>query len=368
MLVAAVLVAVATWGAVVAREPAPARVGSLAGFSPGGTFTRLPAAELARDLDLVVETGARWVRVDLAWTTVEPVRGAPDWTAFDRVLDAAQVRGLDVLALVAYAPPWARPGCATHLCPPDDAADYAGFLAAAVARYGPERVAAWELWNEPNVAAFWAPRPDVDAYAELLTVSARAARAVRPEVVLVSGGLAPAVSDGTDVAPVDFVRELYERSALREVDAVGIHPYSATALPLAVGTEQWNTFLQMQQVHAQMTAAGDADKRVWGTEYGVSTGTSSRSASEQHQADAVEQAFRHLGNRTWPWLGPLFVYAIRDSGDDLADWQSNFGVLRHDGRAKPAVARLTEVLAEPLAVPSAAPSAAPPEQTPDPLG
>jgi hypothetical protein len=53
-------------------------VGSIAGFSPGGGFTQLSDAELDGDLDAVVRSGARWIRVDLAWTTVErgggPVR------------------------------------------------------------------------------------------------------------------------------------------------------------------------------------------------------------------------------------------------------------------------------------------------------
>jgi hypothetical protein len=211
------------------------------------------------------------------------------------VVEAAEARDIDVLGLVAYSPQWARPGCATDKCPPDDPDDYARFAAAAAARYGPDRVAAWELWNEPNLRGFWATGPDPDAYARLLMPAVAAVREVRPDALLVSAGLSPAVSDGTDVAPVDFVERLYELDALQGVDVVGVHPYSAKALPLARGTEEWNTFLQMQQVHEVMSAHGDGHKQVWGTEFGVATGDDRRSATVDHQAQVVEQALRAPG-------------------------------------------------------------------------
>lgn len=345
--------------AVVAAVLAPDRptVASLSGFSPGGQFDNLSDEDLARDLDVIAETGVRWVRVDLPWNSVERQQGQRDWTDLDRMTAAADERGIDVLALVAYTPQWARPGCDTDKCPPDDPAEYADFLADAAARYGPDLVSAWEIWNEPNVDSFWAPEPDPEAYAALLARATAALRDVRPDAFIVSGGLSPAVSDGVDIAPLEFVERLYALQALDDVDAVGIHPYSATALPLAEGTEKWNTFLQMEQVHEVMARHGDGDKPVWATEFGVATGTSDRSTSQEQQAAVIQQGFERLGDRTWPWLGTLFVYSLRDSADDLEDWQSNFGLLRHDGEPKPAFERLEDVLDEPLAQPDADPQA-----------
>lgn len=336
-------------GPVVGPGPTPANVGSASGFSPGGAFPYLSEAALARDLDGIKASGATWVRVDFPWTTTEPSRGSYSWGNLDRVTAAAAARGIRVLALPAYSPAWARPaGCGTDKCPPADPADFARFVAAAAQRYGPDRVQAWELWNEPNIPSFWAPRPDTDAYAALLKVSAAALRAARPEAYILSAGLSPAYTDGTSVAPVDVVKRLYALGAMRDVDAVGIHPYSDRTLPLAPGTESWNTFLQMKTVHDVMTAHGDGAKQVWGTEFGVATGTSSKSTSEAQQAAIITQGYQRLADGSWPWLGTLFAYSLRDSADDVGDWQSNFGLQRSDGSPKPAYGAFSDVMRLPL--------------------
>lgn len=335
--------------------PAPAQstsglVGSASGFSPGGAFPWLGDAELARDLDAMKATGATWVRVDFSWSATEPSPGTYKWANLDRVTAAVAARGMKVLALPAYSPAWARPAaCSTNKCPPLNPDDFANFVAAAARHFGPDRVQAWELWNEPNIPSFWSPSPDADAYSALLKSSAAALRAVRPHAYIVSGGLSPAYSDGKRIAPVDFVKRMYELGAMKDVDALGMHPYSADVLPLTPGTESWNTFLQMKTAYDVMTAYGDGGKQVWATEFGVATGTSEKSTSEAQQAAIIAQGFSRLSDGSWPWLGTLFAYSLRDHADDIHDWQSNFGLTRNDGSAKPAYIAFTESMRLPLA-------------------
>ncbi len=301
--------------------PAPAVVGDVAGFSPGGDFPFLSGTQLDRDLAGIQATGAKWVRIDFPWSVMEPSPGVYDWTHVDRVVGAASARGLKVLALPAYTPAWARPGCGTDKCPPADPDTFARFVAEAGRRFGPDRVQAWELWNEPNIPGFWAPKPNIDAYATLLAKGAAALKAARPGAYVVSAGLSPAYTDGTNVSPIDSVKRLYALGAMRNVDAVGIHPYSAKALPLTAGTESWNTFLQMSVVHDVMVANGYGDKQVWGTEFGVATGTSAQSTTEEQQAAIITQGYSRLADGTWPWLGMLFAYSLRDHANNISDWQ-----------------------------------------------
>lgn len=347
VLVAALVGAMAVRGS--GQEDRPL-LGATSGFSPGGGFPLLSPEELARDLEAAASTGARWMRVDFAWSNVERTRGQYDWTDLDRVTAAVDAVGMDVLALPAYTPAWARvPDCEGNKCAPADADEFARFVTAAVERYGPDLVSAWELWNEPNIPAFWKPAPDVEAYAELLQVSAAAVKAVRPDATVLSAGVAPAYTDGTSVAPVEFVERLYDLGVMSQVDAVAVHPYSGTSLPLAPGTAEWNTFLQMEQVRAVMVAHGDGDKGVWGTEFGVATGNDRRATSDEQQAAVVAQGLERLRDRTWPWLQVLLVYSLRDSADEPGDWQSGFGLLRHDGTPKPAFTAFTEAMARPVA-------------------
>ena len=123
-----------------------------------------PAAELARDFDAIAATGARWVRFDVMWSVVqEHGRESWDWSTADRAIQAARARGLNVLATLTNTPEWARPsGATSDKFAPLDPADFARFAAAAVARYAPQGVHAYEIWNEPNVG-FWQPLPDPTA-------------------------------------------------------------------------------------------------------------------------------------------------------------------------------------------------------------
>jgi hypothetical protein len=160
--------------------------------------------------------------------------------------------------------------------------------------------------------------------------------------------MSPAYTDGMNVSPIDAVKRLYALGAMRNVDAVGVHPYSATALPLTAGTESWNTFLQMRIVHDVMVANGDGAKQVWGTEFGVATGTSAQSTTEAQQSAIITQGYGRLADGTWPWLGTLFAYSLRDHANNISDWQSNFGLTRYDSSPKPAYAAFTRAMQAPL--------------------
>lgn len=321
-----------------AAEPQTATAGpaqSHSGIAPDGTFPFLSPSQLARQMDLIALSGTRWVRLGIVWSVVEERRGTFDWSSSDRVIEAAHARGLRVLALVTYTPAWAS-GSDNDKVAPRDPTDIRAFAGAAAARYAPRGVHAWEIWNEPNIAATWAPRPDPPAYAQLLRTVAHQVRAVDPDATIVTGGLAPApdASDRTTIGPSTFLRRLYAAGAASSFSAVGLHPYSFPFLPLQPGTSGFNAFLRAPVIHEVMAAHGDADKSVWFTEFGAPTGTSGDAVSEQNQADGLVQAYSQA--LCWPWVGPVFLYTLRDSGADRRDREQNFGLLHHDFTPKPA--------------------------------
>ena len=305
------------------------------GIAPDGSFPFLGPAQLTRQMDLIAASGARWVRLGVVWSVVEQRRGSFDWSSSDRVIDAARARGLHVLALVTYAPSWAS-GSDDDKVAPRDPTDIRAFARAAAARYAPRGVHAWEVWNEPNIAAAWAPRPDPVAYTSLLRTVATQVRAVDPRATIVSGGLAPApdARDGTALGPATFLRRMYDAGAAGSFTAVGLHPYSFPFLPLQAGTASFNAFLRASVIRKVMVDHGDEGKKIWSTEYGAPTGSSGDAVSEQVQADSLVQAYSQL--ERWSWAGPLFVYTLRDSGTDRRDREQNFGLLHADYSPKPA--------------------------------
>jgi hypothetical protein len=323
--------------------------GEIAGFSPGGELFFEPQADIDRDLDAAAAAGVRWLRVDLDWSYLEPEPGQFDWCRADRVIAAARARGLDVLAVPAFAPKWAsRPdaGDGFHRAPRDPA-EYAAFVTAAVQRYAPAGVHAWEIWNEPNVSAFWKPAPNVEDYVAVLQAAYTAIKDADPHATVLTGGLAPAAdghdSNGATMSIATFLAGLYEAGAHGSFDGIAVHPYSVPAHPMQ--PHDWNPFSHLTEYHDLMAEHGDGDKPLWLTEFGAPTGYSEIAVHDDVQGDFAAEAFNAMHD--WPWVGPLFWYAIRDLGEDPFDSGENWGLLRHNFDPKPGYRAFQALMAEP---------------------
>lgn len=309
------------------------------GVAVGGNLQNQDAASLARDLDLIRDAGARWVRIDINWAQIQ--NGGPNsyyWNDIDRVVQGANARGLKVLGLIVYTPGWARPANASASYGPDPAT-YASFAAKAVEHYSAMGVQHYEIWNEPNIKPFWTPKPDPAAYTRLLRASYASIKAVNPTATVLTGGTSPAATDGTDIAPVDFVKGIYANGGKGSFDALAHHPYGWPAHP---GENQsWNAWHQMNgtspSLRSTMADHGDGAKKIWATEFGAPTnGPSGSYISEAVQAEIVTKAHRLW--RTYNWAGGLFTYHHRDQGTSNDTRENHFGLVRKDYSPKPAFA------------------------------
>ena len=293
-------------------------------------------ADVERTLTDLAAVGCGWVRADFDWPSIEPERGTFDWTDTDRFVALAARHHVRVLALLAYTPAWARPKGSSDKHPPTDAADYARFAAEAATRYRHATVGAWEIWNEPNSASFWQPKPDTKGYLNLLRAASATIRAADPDATIVTGGLAPAVDtrNRSEMSPETFLARLLAAGASDSFDAVGSHPYSYPALPSDETTAAWNSFYRLPELHAKLESAGFGDRPIWITEVGAPTGTSDRAVSPEHQAEILGDALTTA--RSLPWVAHTFVYSYQDRSDDDTDPEANFGLRRADGSTKPA--------------------------------
>lgn len=310
------------------------------GFSDGISILSLTKAELARELDAVAATTATWLRIPIDWPSVERRRGVFDWSAPDRVVEAARARGLRVLGVISYTPSWARGMFARQTAPPSDATDYGRFAAETAAHYG-DAIAAYELWNEPNLAAMFGGKVDPARYAELLISGYAAIKEVRPEVPVISGGLSP---DG--MAPAKFLRRVYRADAAGSFDAVGLHPYVGAGSPE-------KTMPKMQamidEVRAVLDARGDDTMSIWLTEFGTSSAAGQR--TPQRQAE-VALAQLSLAARS-ELIGPCIIYQIRDAGPGTTSDEGLGHLLTYSWQTKP----LSESLADPTIEPTGSPTA-----------
>jgi hypothetical protein len=223
--------------------PGPARSATFGAdaaglFPPGGA----PVAGALGELEALRAVGATVARSDSFWEITEPqppVTGAHtyDWTYDDEVISTFAQAGLRWQPIIDYAPTWAANSTSwMHAgVSPAHVSDYAAYAAAFAARYGiggafwaqhpslpPDPVTVFEIWNEPDLAWFWAPQPDMAEYATLFLDARTAIRAIEPGAKVIIGGL---------IDPAHSVPAmLAARPDLRmNVDGIGVHTYDPTA-------------------------------------------------------------------------------------------------------------------------------------------
>jgi hypothetical protein len=295
--------------------------------------------------------------VDLAWVDIQPDNSSTYlWYRFDRIVRAARVRGLKVLPTIAYTPAWARPvGATSDKWSPANPSRFAAFAEAAVRRYAPRGIHKWEIWNEPNISGFWAPKPNVRAYVRLLRLTVAAMRRADPHAFIISGGLAPAPTDATHISQLQFLARMCALGVNHLVNAIGYHPYSYPVAPQ--NPAAWNAWAQIattkSNVRAILARYGTPSLPIWVTEYGAPTGgpggeatargydpspTGSYYVSEAFQATMATESVKAALHT--PGVAALFWYTDRDLGTDPSSMENFFGLRRADGTAKPAFAAL----------------------------
>jgi hypothetical protein len=309
------------------------------GIAAGSTLQNESSTPSVMDQDLSNDrsAGARWVRIDINWAQIQ--QAGPTsyyWTAIDDAVAQAEADGLNVLGTIVFTPSWARPAGASATYGPDPAT-YARFAGIAVAHYAAMGVHDYELWNEPNISGFWTPAPSPAAYTALLKAAYPAIKAADPTATVISGGLSPAATDGTNYTPPDFLAGIYANGGQGYFDAVANHPYCWPAYP--GDPDNWSAWYQMYgtstSLRSLMIAHGDGGKKIWGTEFGAPTNGPAGSSyvSQAVQADMISRAFALWS--TYSWAGPLFIYDGRDLGTSTDTIENFFGISNSDFSPKP---------------------------------
>ncbi|MFC7527339.1 cellulase family glycosylhydrolase [Actinoplanes sp. GCM10030250] len=309
--------------------PAGSTVAGLA--FPGSGILYKPAAVAESMLDRTTALGAGWVRFDAAFAEMSPERGTIKWSGLDRLVQAARDRGLKVLLAIGTTPSWARPaGTDWNHGPVDEAgrATFRAFAVEAATRYR-GKVAAYEIWNEPNLGGSWNPQPSPAAYLSLLSTTSAGIRSADPDADVISGGTGPSEPGEKALEPLPWYRALYAGGLRSMIDGVAVHPWPHSDR-VDVGE-----MAQSFEIRKVMDANGDATKLIWGTETGVPT-AGAYSITESAQAAVIPKLYDRWN--ALPHHGPLFYYTLTDNGG--TNREDAFGLLRVNGSEKPAFGTL----------------------------
>lgn len=310
--------------------------------------------EVGVALDTMQSMGVTQFRMFIPWRAVEPTQGAYNWADVDKVIDAAEERGMAVLGAVTSTPTWASDIQDSAYGAPRDPADFGSFMGELASRYGagegdPEsaRISAYEIWNEPQSFVFWSPRPDPAAYTELLKAGYTAIKEVDPTGTVVGGVVTAGLTWGDiNIDPVEFVQTMYENGAAGYFDALSYHPYNydwkfgdgAGNAISAVG--------QLEAMQALMEQYGDGEKDVWTSEYGLPTSYVSEAQQAEFIDDFMDTWSEHDGT------GPMFIYSLVDRNSASTDVEDTWGLFRDDYTPKQAAAIVEAWIEENGPIPS----------------
>lgn len=166
------------------------------------------------EMAMLAASGVRWIRMDFSWGGTEREKGKYDFSAYDRLLEALKPHGIRALFILDYGNRHYDGGEAPRS---EEARRAMARWAAEAARRFRGRGILWEMWNEPNLAQFWKPNPNVDDYVRLALAVGRAIREAAPGETYIG----PATS-GIDLS---FLEACFRGGLLELWSAVSVHPY-----------------------------------------------------------------------------------------------------------------------------------------------
>jgi hypothetical protein len=319
---------------------------------PHGFFGMVVAGQPSADaLQRMAGAGVGSVRLSVNWESVEPTRGAREWSFYDSEIGDIAAAGITSFPLLYGVPRWVSSHPAhppVYTAAERDA--WSSFVTDFASRYGPDGVfwrdhpdlpyeplTSWEVWNEPNLNGFWDGQPNPKAYLRLLKTSAGALRAADPQAEVVLAGTFPHPPPHFGISVERFLNQLYRLPGARGAfDALAVHPYARRP----------NNVLSIsRRIRALMNRHHDKRTPMLITELGWTTGgkgwaTSPYRATEQTQARYLTSAYKLLIRRRHQLgLQSVFWHVWQDiSGPGLlGSWLYKMGLLREDGTAKPAL-------------------------------
>ncbi len=319
------------------------------------------------------EAGFRWLRQEFPWEDIEihgkgdfedrrhePVRSA--WEKYDHIVDLAEQYDMELIVRLSNPPAWSRAAgdAAGTYAPPDNLDDYGDFVAAVVERYK-GRVRYYQIWNEPNIYPEWGEATiSPEDYVALLKVGAERARAVDPNVVIISGALASTIDlDGISVPghnfnDLTFLQRMYDAGAAPYFDVLAMQGYGLWSGPTDRRMHpRVINFSRPRFVRDVMVRNGDAGKAIWISEMNWNAVPDEIAdkrygqVSLEQQAEYLPMAYERI-QREWPWLGVANTWYLKRATDA---WEQNgqpeayFRLLTPDFQPLPVYAALQDYTA-----------------------
>jgi len=309
--------------------------------------------------------GFGWVKHQIEWLSIETAPNQFNWAELDAMIQADQAAGLSVLLSVAHAPVFYRSPSSGLM--PSDPATFQRLMQAMASRYA-GKVKAYEMWNEENLARETGQgNVDPTTYLPLLKAGFTGTRAGDANALVFLGALSPtgANQPGISIDDLAYLKSLYALNGgevKNYFDVLAAHlsgfsnpPDCMPSTPQCSLSGGWNNdpsffaFYRLGQYRDAMTQAGDANKKVWLSEFGYDSSPVvvpgyeySTYISEDAQARYLVQAFQIA--RQTPYISGVIVWNLNyQMIVPQTDEKWGFAVLRSDFSPRPAFSALASM-------------------------
>lgn len=301
--------------------------------------------------------GIGLIRQTFHWKQIEVSRGHYNWARYDAYMATTASHGIRVLPIL-FDPPrfrgkFSRKTSATY--PPRRYADLGTFGAQVARRYGPNGtfwaqnpgipklpITAYQVWNEPNIPAYWPTGPNPRQYARLLRATASGIHRADAHAEIVTAGM-PDSHLSRPGSVYSYVKSMLHSPGGRSFNTLAVNPYGKTSGELLGKLRHFRSILN---------AAHDRRAGMWVTEFGWSDigPASSFRAGSAGQARQIRRVIPALARmRSHLHLRGLVYYSWRDGAPyppKFKDfWGLHTGLLRRNGSPKPAFAAFKAAVA-----------------------
>jgi hypothetical protein len=218
----------------------------------------------------------------VSWVNLEPERGKWDFSKLDQLVALGEKHNVELLLTLGLTPRWAatRPGDYSAYGPgyssePENIEDWRTYVAKVATRYQ-GRISAYEIWNEPNLKAFYSGTPE--KMVELAFEAHRILKEIDPAVIVVS----PSSTGGASYHGPAWLDEYLQAGGGRYADVIGYHFYVSSDPPEAM-------LPLIAEVQRVMAAHGIGDKPLWNTEAGWNIANRQKSPDGSGPAGGLDE-------------------------------------------------------------------------------
>jgi len=324
-----------------------------------GVSLSLQGQDPAVLIDSVISLNVDWVKLDVDWRSVQPQADVYDFGALDTVVFGLSDARIKLLLTLDNSPVWARTAQLED-GPSDDFAVFATFAGSLAARYT-DRVAAYQIWNEPNLRREWfsdVHNIDPASYFDLFTQAHDAIKAQAPNALVITAGLASTgFNDGVNALNDRlYLQSLYDLGIANIADGIAVHalgfanPPESRCCQASDGVlthfENRSFYFRDTIEDYRLIAEANGDERpLWVTKFGWGTAEGAADPSADFiyltYTTALEQAqyapTAFAVGQSLGYVGPMFLYNL--NGCSIPDGRAEqcyFSLTSGDGTPRAA--------------------------------